>query len=672
MPKRKLVAEPQMWKVKNVYLSLLSKDQYATVEYQKLKAIYPNIRVCFIKNATNRMQAIFAEISDPTPFPKIGDNYHVVEARTMNKEPKTIKLGKYEVTWNGKNIKCLGSRICKKCFLQGKLYPRTCHLHLQCLHGKNKIRNCKSCVSHTLLGFWKVYIACFQGGKETLFTITHGNNKTKNLFKCSTCQHFFLMCAHKITSRGDWCPFCSNMKLCDEILCQICHDKSFASHEKAKYWNKEKNNILPRNVFCSSNTKRWFDCGICNHTFNLNLNNLYSRNGWCRYCAHKALCDDEKCKMCFTNSFAKHEKSKYWHPTKNYPLVPRQVLLGSGKKCWFYCTVCFHDVDILLHNVVSGGQWCRFCAHFELCNDLICQFCFNNSFASQNRSKFWHPTKNYPLIPRQIFMRSHTFFWFFCTKCNHDFDASPNEVSSNCWCPFCAGKRRCDQPNCKTCAQSCNVCLVRKAQTKTQNSRIWVCFICLEDAIRRNPNETPVSNRAKISLEIYTLAELIRQSSADMFIENPTAWDCPILPGLNFKPDVIWCFDEDGYVIQLGNANKLNMNTIRYALQVEIMEGSRVSHSLARNIPDEDRALEIRKLFASQRIPFGLLNVTIAHTKHIGADPNDVFFIKPGQDQEYHVIPNKLNDWIARVVDIRDTLLKMFAERSNETICIGG
>jgi hypothetical protein len=669
MPKRKRIGEPAMWKVGNVHLFLLSNHQYASVEYQKLKEIHPNIRVCFIKNVVNRMQAIFAELSDPTPFPEVDDNYHIVEAREMSKDTKTITLGKYEVTWNGKNIKCLGSRICKQCFLQGKLFPRTCHEHLKCEHGRNKVRNCKSCVAGTLLGYWKQRTACFQGDRETLFMFSRCNNTT-NSFKCDKCQHLFPTSAVNITT-GRWCPFCSNTQLCDSETCQICFQKSFASHPKSVRWNKEKNNyILPRQVFRSSSKEYWFDCKICPHSFDLNLHDLSSKNVWCRYCAHFSLCGDEKCEMCFGNSFASHEKSEDWHSTKNYPLVPRQVFLKSHDKRSFCCKVCCHDFEMTLYNIWSE-QWCPFCAHKKLCDDLACHFCFNNSFASQKKSEDWHPTKNFPLIPRQLFITAHIMCWFFCRKCNHDFDILLSGVSQDEWCPFCAWKRRCGKYTCKTCAQSCDVCKTRKAQTKTQISRVWVCFPCLADALLRDPNEKPIIQQAKISLEIYTLAELLRQSDPGLFIETPTAWDCAVLPGLGFRPDIIWCFDEYGVVIQLGNVNKLNLNIIRYALQMEIMEGSRMSHSLARSIPDEDREVEIRGLFASQNIPFGLLNVTIAHTKHIGANPDDVFFIKPAQDQEYHVIQNKITEWISRVINVRDILLKMFEERSNETICIG-
>jgi hypothetical protein len=742
MPKRKIVEEPPMWKVKNAFLFLLSKNKYATVEYQKLKSTYPNIRVCFIKNAVNRMQAIFAELSDPTPFPEIDNNYHVVEARTLGKETKIIKLGKYNLCWNGKHLKCLRTRICKKCFVKGKLSPRTCHEHLKCTHRRKKVRNCKSCVSSTLLGYWKERIACFQGDKEILFTVSRGST-TNNSFKCSECQHLFPISSNNMTTYDQWCSYCANKKLCDSETCETCYNKSFASHEKSKDWIKEKNNkiprqifkstrvkfwfhckiclhdshasphdntkckycahknlcddntcefcynnsfashekaedwnykknnnIIPRNVFKMSNDIFWFHCRVCSHDFDSGLNNI-NRGDWCPFCSHHKLCDSETCQKCYDNSFASHPKSIRWNKEKNYPVVPRNVFRSSNLTRWFDCDICFHCFDLTPGCISCSNTWCPFCAHQRLCDNTRCDFCFKNSFANHKKSEDWHPTKNYPFIPRNFFMRAQKICWFSCRKCNHDFDMLLLNASSNGWCPFCAGQRRCDKPICPTCAQSCDVCKMKKAQTRTQITKTWVCFTCLADALVRDPNERPILQRAKISLEIFTLGELIRHSEPGLFINTPTAWDCPILPGLNFKPDLIWCFDETGSVIQLGNVNKLNLNMIRYALSLEILEGSRASHSKQRSISDEDREVNIRNLFDSQKIPFGLLNVTIAHNRHFHTNPNDVFFIKPGQDQEYQVLPHKLEAWISRVIDIRDTLVTMFEDKTNETICIG-
>ena len=105
---------------------------------------------------------------------------------------------------------------------------------------------------------------------------------------------------------------CSSKRLCDNVDCQTCFEKSFSSHEKSKYWSVKNGDVKPIQVFKGSSNKYWFDC-ICGHSFESALGNIATSNQWCPYCSnppHK-LCEKD-CQRCFEKSFASHEKSKYW------------------------------------------------------------------------------------------------------------------------------------------------------------------------------------------------------------------------------------------------------------------------------------------------------------------------------------------------------------------------
>tara|TARA_B110000483_G_scaffold153193_1_gene182123 strand:+ start:65 stop:721 length:657 start_codon:yes stop_codon:yes gene_type:complete len=93
----------------------------------------------------------------------------------------------------------------------------------------------------------------------------------------------------------------------------------------------------------------------------INLNDV-STGYWCKYCGHKTLCKNAECQFCLNNSFASHEKAKYWHPSKNYSTKPRDVFKSSNKKCWFICSDCNHDFEISLSDV-SAGRWCPVCVY---------------------------------------------------------------------------------------------------------------------------------------------------------------------------------------------------------------------------------------------------------------------------------------------------------------------
>ena len=232
---------------------------------------------------------------------------------------------------------------------------------------------------------------------------------------------------------------------------EIPFDKSFASHEKSKFWSKI-NKLQPNEVFKQSNKKYWFDCS-CGHIFDIALNHLSGRNGWCSYCSPspKKLCDNDDCKQCFDKSFASHEKSKFWS-IKN-KLKPRQVFKSSGKEYIFDC-ICGHEFTISLDSMNREREtWCSYCSSPPklLCDDGQCKTCFDKSFASNEKSKYWSDKNT--LKPRQVFKSSANKYLFDCDNCNHEFNICPDKIRINRWCSYCCNppKKLCDNVDCKLC-----------------------------------------------------------------------------------------------------------------------------------------------------------------------------------------------------------------------------
>jgi very-short-patch-repair endonuclease len=156
-----------------------------------------------------------------------------------------------------------------------------------------------------------------------------------------------------------WCPYCVNQKLCENKCCKICFDKSFASHEKSKYWSS-KNSITPRQITKSSGTKGWFNCDKCSHEFEKDPHNISGKNSWCPYCANKKMCFEENCHDCFQKSFASHEKVKFW--SKRNQENPRHIFKGNSERYWFNCEKCELEFDSILYNI-NSGYWCPFCVN---------------------------------------------------------------------------------------------------------------------------------------------------------------------------------------------------------------------------------------------------------------------------------------------------------------------
>ena len=170
-------------------------------------------------------------------------------------------------------------------------------------------------------------------------------------------------------------------------------------------------------------------------------------------CSSKRLCDDEECKTCFENSFASHDKSKYWSE-KNGDVKPRQVFKSSHKKYWFNCE-CGHQFECALSNITALNCWCPYCANRKLCENEGCKSCYEKSFASLDKSKCWSD-KNGHINPRQVFKSSGNKYWFDCNTCCHQFEIALYSVIGNSWCPYCCrgNKQLCEKQDCQSCFEN--------------------------------------------------------------------------------------------------------------------------------------------------------------------------------------------------------------------------
>jgi hypothetical protein len=112
----------------------------------------------------------------------------------------------------------------------------------------------------------------------------------KYWFTCeeADCKHDFVTTLCNVTNGDNWCPYCSNQKLCDRE-CKVCFNKSFASSEKALYWHKTKNEKGPRDFFLNCKKKNWFTCAEpdCKHDFDTVLNSITNGGNWCPLCVNK-------------------------------------------------------------------------------------------------------------------------------------------------------------------------------------------------------------------------------------------------------------------------------------------------------------------------------------------------------------------------------------------------
>jgi very-short-patch-repair endonuclease/DNA-directed RNA polymerase subunit RPC12/RpoP len=291
---------------------------------------------------------------------------------------------------------------------------------------------CKTCfnrsfANHEKAQFWS---SCNECTPRNIFISTG----KKFWFECGECGHYFNSSPNHI-AKGRWCPYCSGHKLCGDIECKICFDRSFASHEKAQFWS-DTNELTALEVTICSGKKIFFDCPECYHCFDITICDVVLKKQWCRFCTHQDLCKDEECEMCFDSSFASTERAKYWS-NKN-ERTARSVFKNSNKKFWFDCHECGHTFDSVASTITKMDVWCRYCNHKDLCDSDECEHCFQASFASSEKAIYWSP--NNILSPRQVIVGSDDKYLFDCEVCGNEFASRLAGVRQGRWCSFCKNK----------------------------------------------------------------------------------------------------------------------------------------------------------------------------------------------------------------------------------------
>src|SRR6478609_3859181 len=230
--------------------------------------------------------------------------------------------------------------------------------------------------------------------------------------------------------------------------------KTFADCERSKYWST-RNEITPDKVPFTSSKKYWFFCPICEHEFEQSISKITLMGRGCRFCTNQKRCYSIYFILCFYRSFASHEKAIYWAPS-NGDVKPRDVAKYANiPKYNFRCDRCPHEFSASLNNI-SQGKWCPYCSGRLKCENEDCTYCFERSFASHPKAKFWS-SKNVEL-PRMIALNTQVLYWFTCKE-GHEFQCSPMSINgNNRWCQVCSGRaqstrhKRCVQGDvCQKC-----------------------------------------------------------------------------------------------------------------------------------------------------------------------------------------------------------------------------
>jgi len=142
-----------------------------------------------------------------------------------------------------------------------------------------------------------------------------------------------------------------------------------------------------------------------------------------------------------------------WHPRKNGKLTPRGVLPYSHIKIWWRCKKGHEWQD----RVADRNRYVSKCPG---CNGKYKKKIFQYNclaFLRPDLAREWHPKKNGNLTPRDIRLNSSIKVWWRCKK-GHEWQATVSNRNNTRGCPYCSGRRVCDD----NCLQTINPSLAKE------------------------------------------------------------------------------------------------------------------------------------------------------------------------------------------------------------------
>ncbi|DBA68626.1 TPA: hypothetical protein ACH3X2_013564 [Trebouxia sp. C0005] len=231
-------------------------------------------------------------------------------------------------------------------------------------------------------------------------------------------------------------------------------DTSLLAKELQAQWHGKLNQHLVGVLIKPySGRKAWWSCDRCPqgfpHVWEASVSTRSQGTG-CPYCSGQ--------KICQHNALATKapQVALFWDATKNHPLSPEQVTIGSSMRSHWKCNACLHEWQTSVRSKVCAKTGCPKCAKAHV-----------GKKADGTRQK--HPTfttAKHPLLeqwdhdknsengnsPDNTTLQSGKHIWWCCHECPQGKVHSWQALSySRTWqgrkargCPFCAGNQLCD------------------------------------------------------------------------------------------------------------------------------------------------------------------------------------------------------------------------------------
>lgn len=172
---------------------------------------------------------------------------------------------------------------------------------------------------------------------------------------CPDCGHEWRSSINSMTREGRYgCAICAKSHARETFAKRIIKERGSLADTMpnlAKEWHPTKNGTLtPHDIVAGRNKPVWWLCSKCGYEWQALPSNRRKGIG-CPCCSGrvpKPGVNDLETKF--------PEVAKEWCYKKNNPLMPKDVLPGSGRKVWWKCSNCGHIWQLVVNRKVKGSK----------------------------------------------------------------------------------------------------------------------------------------------------------------------------------------------------------------------------------------------------------------------------------------------------------------------------
>lgn len=376
--------------------------------------------------------------------PKVAAEWHPSKNKNLNLDDKVTATSTYKVWWRcSQNSRHEWQEYVWRRAFRGCPH---CRLERRCL---SKMYPAVATQLHPKLNGDLTADKLMAYSKQRVFWLCPENKK-----------HVWQATVSNRTGQSSGCPHCAGrIAAVPGTVAPSENSLAFLRSDLAAQWHPRLNEKLtPCDVTCGSNRRVWWLCASRRHEWQQSVakrTNQETERGCrqCRLIERKGSLAD-----------LYPEVAAEWHPTKNrylFPrwnpkllrleplrvqknrrIKPRDVAAHSKEEVWWQCPFSVKHVwKARICDRTAKGQKCPMCSGKTVVQD--------NCLAVTHKrlAKQWHPTRNLPLTPELVTVRSKQIIYWRCFRSAAHIWSEPiqsmvrKQKLGHSGCPFCSGRR---------------------------------------------------------------------------------------------------------------------------------------------------------------------------------------------------------------------------------------